>query len=79
MKVTAQERRTVLKLLNVSEAARQLGVGVQRLHRDARSGRVRSPEVCIGRRLYYSHDDMKKLSNFNVAAVVKVRLHVFNV
>lgn len=62
MRVTAHERRTVLKLFNVSEAARQLGVGVQRLHRDVRAGRVRSPEVRLGRRVYFTQDDLKQVA-----------------
>lgn len=62
MIVSAKERREVLKLFNISEAARQLGIGIQRLHRDARAGRVRSPKVCLGRRLYFTHDDLSDLS-----------------
>lgn len=62
MIVSAKERREVLKLFNISEAARQLGIGIQRLHRDARAGRVRSPKVCLGRRLYFTQDDLSGLS-----------------
>ena len=62
MIVSAKERRNVLKLFNISEAARLLGVGIQRLHRDARAGRVRSPQVCLGRRLYFTQEDLDDLS-----------------
>lgn len=62
MRVTAHDRRTILKLFNISEAARQLGVGVQRLHRDARAGRVRSPQVLLGRRAYFTEADLNELS-----------------
>lgn len=62
MKLTAHERRTVLKLYNVSEAARQLGIGIQRLHKDERAGRVPSPQVRLGRRAYFTEDDLKELA-----------------
>jgi|GEM_PF-1233798 len=62
MIVTADERRHVLNLFNVSEAARQLGVGVQKLHRDIRAGRVQSPKVRVGRRLYFASNDLNDLS-----------------
>jgi predicted site-specific integrase-resolvase len=62
MIVTAHERQNVLNLFNVSEAARQLGVDVQRLHRDIRAGRVRSPQLLVGRRLYYRSEDLSDLS-----------------
>lgn len=62
MILTANERRDVLHLLNVSETARQLGVGVQQLHRDIRAGRARSPQVRVGRRLYYRSEDLEDLS-----------------
>ena len=58
MIVTADERRKVLNLFNVSEAARQLGVDVFQLHRDIKSGRVPSPNVRLGRRLYFGEDDL---------------------
>ena len=61
MIITARERQTVLKLFNVSEAARQLGVDVQRLHRDIRAKRVDSPQVCLGKRLYFTKDDLGSL------------------
>ena len=62
MIITANERRKVLKLFNVSEAARQLGVDVQQMHRDIRAGRVRPPQVLVGRRLYYRSEDLSDLS-----------------
>ena len=62
MIVTANERRNVLKLFNVSEVARHLGVGVFQLHRDIRAGRVRSPKVRIRRRVYFTADDVNDLS-----------------
>lgn len=58
MIVTADERKQVLNLFNVSEAARQLGVDVFRLHRDIKAGRVLSPQVRLGRRLYFGNDDL---------------------
>lgn len=61
MIVTADERRQVLNLFNISEVARQLGVDVFRLHRDIRAGRVPSPQVRLGRRLYFGKDDLSHL------------------
>ena len=58
MIVSATERRNVLKLLNVSETARQLGVDVFRLHREIRAGRVLGPKIRLGRRLYFGTDDL---------------------
>ena len=65
MIVTADERRNVLNLFNVSEAARQLGVDVQQMHRDIRTGRVRPPGVRVGKRLYFTSQDMNDLSAKN--------------
>ena len=62
MRATAAERRTIFGLFNVSEAARQLGVGIQRLHRDIRAGRVQSPKVRVGNRFYFKSDDLSDLS-----------------
>ena len=62
MIVTANERRNVLKLFNVSEVARQLGVGVFELHRDIRVGRVQSPHVRIANRSYFTAADVIDLS-----------------
>lgn len=62
MRATAHERRTVLKLFNIAEAARQLGVGFQRLYRDVRAGRVQSPQVRVGRRYYFTAEDLSDLS-----------------
>lgn len=62
MRATAHERRTVLKLFNIAEAARQLGVGFQRLYRDVRAGRVGSPKVRVGRRDYFTGDDLITLA-----------------
>ncbi|QDT48899.1 Helix-turn-helix domain protein [Symmachiella dynata] len=61
MIVTADERRNVLNLFNVSEAARQLGIAVQQMHRDIKAGRLPSPQVRVGRRLYFTRDDLDKL------------------
>lgn len=61
MIVSASERRNVLKLLNVSETARQLGVDVFRLHRDIRAVKVSAPKVRLGRRLYFGTDDLERL------------------
>ena len=62
MNITAEERRSVLRLLNVSEAARQLGVPVQRMHRSIRTGQLPVPPVKLGRRLYYTQDALKALA-----------------
>lgn len=62
MFVTAAERRNILKLFNVSEAARQLGVDIHQLHRDIKAGRVQSPQVRIARRLYFTADDLPQLA-----------------
>ena len=43
MNVTAEVRRTVLKLFNVSEAARQIGVPVPEMYRSIYSGYLPSP------------------------------------
>ena len=62
MRATPAERRNILGLFNVSEAARQLGVDIQQLHRDVRAGRVQSPQVRIARRLYFTADDLTQLA-----------------
>ena len=62
MIVTSAERRNVLKLFNVSEVARQLGVGVFELHRDIRAGHVQSPQIRIANRSYFTAADVIDLS-----------------
>ena len=62
MVVTADERRQVLNLFNVSEAARLMGMDVFHLHRDIRAGRAPSPTVRLGRRLYFGMDDLNHLA-----------------
>lgn len=64
MEITAAERQRIFNLYNVSEAARQLGLDVQRLHRDRRDRRVPSPEFRLGKRLYYTGHDLEKLSDY---------------
>ena len=61
MNVTAQQRRTVLRLFNISEAARQLGWPVQDMFSRIRSGQVPTPQIPLGRRLYFSADDLQFL------------------
>ena len=62
MIVTANERRNVLKLFNVSEVARQLGVGIFELHNAIRRGHVQSPKVRIRRRVYFTAADVSDLA-----------------
>ena len=61
MIVSATERRNVLQLFNISEAARKLGVDVFRLHRDIREGSVMAPKIRLGRRPYFGPDDLEML------------------
>ena len=58
MAITADERRSVLGLFNVSEAARQLGVPVRKMHWNVTAGHLPSPGIRLGKRLYYSMDDL---------------------
>jgi DNA-binding transcriptional MerR regulator len=62
MNVTAGVRRSVLKLFNVSEAARQIGVPVPEMHRSISVGRLPMPRVRLGRRRYYTKDDLEVLT-----------------
>jgi len=62
MAITAEERRSVLGLFNISEAARQLGVPVRKMHWEITAGRLPSPRIRLGRRLYYRADDLKTLA-----------------
>lgn len=62
MRASPAERMNVFGLFNVSEAARQLGVGIQQFHRDIRAGRCKSPQVRFGRRMYFTPDDLQELS-----------------
>ena len=61
MNVTAPERRSVLKLFNVSEAARQLGIPVRKMHWDITAGRLPSPTVPLGKRFYFTAGDLELL------------------
>ena len=61
MNVTAQQRRAVLRLFNISEAARQLGWPVQDTFRRIRTGQLPPPQIPLGRRFYFSADDLEFL------------------
>jgi predicted site-specific integrase-resolvase len=58
MFITATVRRGVLRLLNVSEAARHLGIPIQHLHDGIRAGRVTRPQMRIGKRWYYHAEEL---------------------
>ena len=62
MNVTAGERRRILKLFNVSEAARQIGVPVPEMHRRISAGHLPMPQVRLGKRRYYTQDDLNALT-----------------
>lgn len=62
MNVTANERRSVLRLLNVAEAARKLEIPEQQMYREIRAGRLPTPTVQLARRLYYHAADVAKLA-----------------
>jgi DNA-binding transcriptional MerR regulator len=61
MNVTAPERRNILKLFNVSEAARQLGIPVRKMHWEISAGRLPAPTVPLGKRYYFTAGDLKLL------------------
>ena len=61
MIASATERRNFLKLFNVSESARQLGVDVFRLHRDIRAEKVSAPKIRLWKRLYFGTVDLETL------------------
>ena len=62
MKLSAEQRQQVLKLFNVAEAARQLGVDQQQLYRDIWARRVQEPKVYLGRRHYFTEYDLCRLA-----------------
>ena len=62
MNVTAPERRSVLKLFNVSEAARKLGIPVRKMHWEITAGRLPAPQIRLGKRLYFTADDLETLA-----------------
>ena len=57
MNVTADQRRTVLRLFNVSEAARLIGLPVQDMYHRIRAGQLPAPQIPLGRRCYFSADE----------------------
>ena len=61
MNVTADQRRSILKLFNISEAARSLGWPVQDTFRRIRTGQLPPPQIPLGRRLYFSAEDLQLL------------------
>jgi DNA-binding transcriptional MerR regulator len=65
MNVTQHQRTAVLKLFNISEAARHLGMPVQHMHRRIQSGQLPAPQIQLGRRFYYSADDLRLLDKPN--------------
>ena len=63
MIVSAKERRQILKLFNVSEAARLVGMSVNLMHREVRKGNIPAPQVQVGKRFYYTCHDLDELIN----------------
>jgi hypothetical protein len=61
MNITAPERRNVLKLFNVSEAARELGIPVRKMHWEISAGRLAAPAVPLGKRFYFTAGDLELL------------------
>ncbi len=61
MWLTAEQRRKMLNLFNVSEAARSIGISIGNLHYHIRTGRLPQPQVRFGNRLYFTSDDLKIL------------------
>lgn len=61
MNVTANERRTVLELFNVAEAARLIECDVFWLHRMVKKNRIASPQTKLGKRFYYSRNEIENL------------------
>jgi hypothetical protein len=61
MNVTANQRRTVLKLFNVSEAARQLGLPVDVMYGRIRAGKLPPPQIRLARRCYFTAEDLQRL------------------
>lgn len=61
MNVSPEDRRQLLKLYNVSEAARILGIRVRMMHSAIRAGRLPVPSLCLGKRRYFTRDDMDGL------------------
>ena len=62
MVITVEERRNTLKLFNVSEAARKLGIPVQEMHRRVKAEELPKPTVQLGRRRYYHASDLTKIA-----------------
>ena len=62
MNVTADQRTKVLKLFNISESARLLGMLEQEMFSRIRSGTLQSPKIPLGKRLYFSSDDLRLLA-----------------
>lgn len=63
MNVTQHQRRTVLTLFNISEAARHLDLPVQDMFSRIRAGQMPPPQIQLGQRFYYSTDDLRLLGN----------------
>ena len=61
MWLTAEQRQAMLKLFNVAEAARKIGVPVDDLYYQLRIGRLPKPQVQCGIRTYYTADDLQML------------------
>lgn len=60
--ITQDERRNTLKLFNVSEAARELDICVQKMHRWLRAEVLPGPTIRLGKRQYYHADDLTILA-----------------
>ena len=62
MVITADERRSILGLFNVSEAARELGIPVRKMHWDITTARLPAPRIRLGKRFYFAADDLEILA-----------------
>ena len=70
MNVTADQRRTVLKLFNISESARLLGWAKQEMFSRIRSGKLPSPQIPLGKRF----TSPQMICNFSASKVHKKKV-----
>ena len=62
MHFSPADRRNVLQLLNVTEAAREIGVEPMWMHRRIRQGYIPPPSIEVGKRKYYTVSEVSKIA-----------------
>jgi len=61
MRLSPKQRREKLKIFNIAETAREIGVDYKRVYNDVWANRVVQPTTVFHKRAYFTLDELNKL------------------